>query len=53
MKMSDKIRAVQAEVDDLKFAVGLLRNKVLELQQHLAESTVISETDDTLNTSPG
>ncbi|MCX4193714.1 hypothetical protein OMQ46_14535 [Methylophaga sp. OBS1] len=43
MKMSDKIRALQEEVDDLKFATSRLSNMVLSLQTMLTSQQLESE----------
>jgi hypothetical protein len=43
MKMSDKIRALQEEVDDLKFATSRLSNMVLSLQNMLTSQQLESE----------
>jgi hypothetical protein len=43
MKMSDKIRALQEEVDDLKFATSRLSKMVLSLQTMLTSQQLESE----------
>lgn len=48
MKMSDKIRALQLEVDDLKFAMSRLTGMVLDLQQCLADANMHADSDETI-----